>query len=306
METSTSIDTRFAAQIGGYLSNTTSDLVHTQDFITNDQINTNIAQGTTASLGEISYTLQELLGSRINPASLFQNYTINSITTIINVITVLTETNRFHFQFSIAPLSGSNNLSNTDPRSLGGCSSKIFASNNTGDRENPESGQLIECHQPNPLYTVPALSTTQTLDGQQYSNKPLALITNFGTDASVWRMFLYLWNRIATTGTPAAGTITLNIINKVNVTFSGLRWNPGGLFLGSNPLDYSDSEDTLVLHNPYKDNGKSRVCEDSESDSECEVLSDISNTLGLFSSKLSTLSHPRKSGQSKNDKGHSM
>ena len=126
MEHSQGIDTRFAAQIGGYLSNTVNDLTHTQDFITHDQINTALPQGTLNSLGEISYTLQELLGDRINAALVFQNYKINSLTSVINVNT--REINGNIFAEKVVPqLQKSKSMVIMDMIKAGERSSKIVA-----------------------------------------------------------------------------------------------------------------------------------------------------------------------------------
>ena len=85
METSGPTDTRFAGQIGSYLSTTAGDLSHTQDFISDDQIVVDQPQGTTSTSGQLSYSIQRLLGSRINAATIFQNYTINKVEVVIAV-----------------------------------------------------------------------------------------------------------------------------------------------------------------------------------------------------------------------------
>ena len=85
MEASQGSDTRFAGQIGGYLSVHASDLTHTQDFITYHQVAVSLPDNTSGHFGAYQQTLREVLGDRIDSASIFQNYKINSLTTIISI-----------------------------------------------------------------------------------------------------------------------------------------------------------------------------------------------------------------------------
>ena len=66
METSGPTDTRFAGQIGSYLSTRAADITHTQDFITQSQVVVHQPQGTTGTSGQLSDNIQRLLGTRIN------------------------------------------------------------------------------------------------------------------------------------------------------------------------------------------------------------------------------------------------
>ena len=191
-------------------------------------------------------------------------------------------------------------LSNTDPRSIGGCQAKILRAyvKGTDDdpAQNPESGDLINCAAPNPLYSVPTLNNTQAIDGQQYSNKPLSLITNFGTDQSIWWFFLYRWDKY---GSALAGDaeLTLNIMWKINITFTGLRWNPGVLFQPE-PSDDSDTENPLVLHNPYASSGEKRHGQNNKSSSQSTVCNNIRSTQRLHNTEVAPLSHVNLSGPS--------
>ena len=191
-------------------------------------------------------------------------------------------------------------LSNTDPRSIGGCQAKILRAyvKGTDDdpAQNPESGDLINCAAPNPLYSVPTLNNTQAIDGQQYSNKPLSLITNFGTDQSIWWFFLYRWDKYES-ALAGDAELTLNIMWKINITFTGLRWNPGVLFQPE-PSDDSDTENPLVLHNPYASSGEKRHGQNNKSSSQSTVCNNIRSTQQLHNTEVAPLSHVNLSGPS--------
>ena len=297
METHQGTDTRFASQIGGYLSVTASDITHTQDFITYHQDSNQIPDNTSSYFGSFQQTLREILGDCIDAASIFQNYKINSLTAIISINLNLPGDAARDYWFAIAPWNRSpystgTTFSNTDPRSIGGCQAKTFRSS----FENPTGGDTIEVTQPNPCYAVPTLSSTTLADGEQYSNKPLSLLTSYGVDNTNWFFFLYMWG-LFSGGTPGQSSLIFNWLIKLNITFTGLRWNPGGLFIAKR-LNHRYCENALVPHRPYENNREDSDVENNSTDTESPICSSVRDSLGLHNTKIPALPYATHSRQS--------
>ena len=298
MESAQGSDTRFASQIGGYLSVNAQDLTHTQDFITHHHDAISLPSGTLQNFGVFTESLRATLGDRINSASIFQNYKINSLTAIISTNLNISGNAIIDYWFATAPWNRSpyvsfDGFTNTDPRSIGGCQVKSYRS----DFEDPHAGNTIEVTQPNPCYAIPTLSTSTLADGEQYSNKPLALFTPYGVDNTSWFYFIYEFRVFTPNGLPDTANFFLNWLIKINITFSGLRWNPGGLFIEER-LNHRYRQNTLVPHCPYQNNREDTDVEDNSTDTESPICSSLRDTLGLHNTKIPSLPHATHTRQS--------
>ena len=238
-------DTRFATQIGGWLTvgpPTPTPNGWTQDFIDHVIVSLSIAGNDQEISFSYGWNLASL-GNRVSAAAIWQTYRLNSIEAIFTYIPGASfdqagqSANR-PFSLGIAPysrnpLQAGNIISSVTAFSIPGCTAKTilypgqsyrYVSGET-QHFGPIGGdpQSIHVVNPCPMYQLDTFNRgSATQQGQTYSNAPVSCFNGSTTDITSWNCFLgsiHMYSAFS-----GMQSIQLAVLNKVNITFEGVSW----------------------------------------------------------------------------------
>ena len=230
-------DESFIQRQGSHLGVGGGTLKHTQDFIFRTTADFTIPNGSNSLTIPIVYT-NAFLGPRLNPASIWQTYKVNSVNMefIFEYLDQTGGTEDKVHTLSVVPYNRSTvyangNQQNIDPDNLPECQVKVFTS--TGATEDTVNQvQMLKVATNNPMYAIDTIGATNqsTIGGQTYANGALSMQSAVGPDNTDWFSFLAKLELFRNNATGANLTFRYDVLGKVNLTFEGLRWDNSNLY----------------------------------------------------------------------------